>query len=168
MLRNEENLMILGDININCEDKSDISTKQFMSILESYSYNVINSAPTRFNVLTGNHSTIDQIITRDEISDVVTLTSDEEVIKDISDHNLLIYIKPGTMNTEKNPRRLTTYRINKMKMINALKDQLPKLPININPQVYCEDIMAKIKELREMNTAKVTLKTRDNIKIIPD
>lgn len=64
LLRHDENLIIMGDTNINCNEKCDSTYKEFMNILDCYNYKIINSAPTRFNAITGNHSMIDQIITR--------------------------------------------------------------------------------------------------------
>jgi hypothetical protein len=170
LLRHDENLIIMGDTNINCNDKLDLNYREFMNILECYNYRIINSAPTRFNAITGNHSVIDQIITRDIAGDSseITLTSDENIIENISDHNFLMYIQPGNLEDTRNARVITTKRVNKNKVITTLKQQFSSVPINLNPEIHCKDILQKIKEVRENNTIKITLKTHDNIKVIPD
>lgn len=168
LLKHDESLIIMGDTNINSNEKSCTSFKQFEDILECFNYRIINSLPTRFNFITSNHSTIDQIITRDSIKEVVTLTSNEKVIEGISDHNLLMYIQPGLSYRKNTSKSISTTRVNKQKLVNSLKQQIPKVPININPEIYCKDLLEKVEEMKTINSMKITLKTKEDLRVIPD
>lgn len=164
MMRNESNITIMGDINLNRPQDNDYnqSAKTYGSLLESFNLTVINNAITRYNKITQNHTIIDHVIVNHDRCDVLTLTTDNIVTNGFSDHNI-IFIKEFGSSTEKITSTTSTQikRINKKKVVESIRNNIMYLPVNIYPQTMCNNIIEFISSLIHNNTISVTLKNVD-------
>lgn len=156
-------------MNLNVLDKDiDSNVKKYLDMLMTNGYTVVNEEWTRCNKITGRHTLIDNIVLRDNGVNSLSVTSNEKLTEAFSDHNLICLVQPGRIKDKlKINSRLETTRLNKYKMIAAIRKEIPNLSINIHPEKYCNSIYAKIYELKVECTEKIVMKCNENLSSKP-
>jgi exonuclease III len=160
LLRNDSNIIIMGDINLSRPDENDVSkfSRDYSSLLCNFNLTVANNAITRYNKITHNHTIIDHVIVDKDRCDVLTLTTDNKITDGFSDHNI-IFIKEFGSDAQISPSTSMKIKIiNKKKVIESIKTDIKNLPFNIHPQIMCESIVNFITTLIDTNTVFITLK----------
>lgn len=167
LMRIEENVVILGDINLNTNTNSGSlspHSNDYNSLLNNYNHCIYNQAVTRFNKVTNKHSTIDHVISHKNRNDIIALTSSNIVTENFSDHQLILVKEYGNPNANTSPKSPKTIeKVNKKRVFTELKNNFNLLPINIHPSKLCDNILGYIKSVIKNNTSKITLKfTKEN------
>ena len=168
LLFENEDLLVMGDININnFQSEGDEQAKKYLEILSSHNYGMINKAITRFNPITSRHAIIDHIIARTDNSHLFTLTSDQMTINKYSDHNIIFTVHPGNINFKKRVKLLTVNKTNKMKAVEDIKHKIMNIPINENPDILCSTIVDTVKHSLKENTQTFTMKSDEARDVVP-
>lgn len=164
-----QNLVILGDININTSDrnKSPICRK-YIELIESYGMKIFNNAITRFNLLTGNHSILDHFIA--PINDNLRVfTSNNNLLNNCSDHNFLLALNPGNIERLMRINYVSIDRTNKDRMMKSIRLKLENFNVSEseNVEIKCNKILQLVWDSHDENTSTFTIKTRNSNDILP-
>lgn len=163
LLRNDSNIMIMGDINLNrsIENSNPSNTNAYHTLLCNFNLAIINNAITRYNKITQNHTIIDHVLVDKDRNDVIALTTDNVITDGFSDHNIIFVKQFGSETQSTSMSCMKIKRTNKKKVIDSIKENIRNLPVNINPQIMSDSFTNFITALIQKNTAYVTLRNTD-------
>jgi len=170
LMRNNEQLVILGDINLNTNINSVLSShsNDYVNLLDNFNYCIYNQAITRYNKVTHKHSVIDHVISQKNRKDFMTLTTNNIITESFSDHQLIMVKEFGNSSRGHKIMSPTIFeKVNKKKVILEITKKINTVPINIHPTKLCDGITEFIKTVISNNTSKITLKFMDKNETVP-